>query len=385
MGIAAIGAGAALALGGGLAIGTVATAVAAGTVAALSVGTVFTAIATVGAVVGAVGAVTGNKDLQMAGMVVGGIGGIGGLAASVGAFGGSAASVGSIFGSSASTAAAAAPVAAATDAAATGGGLVGAGVDAAGSEAAAATGGIESVTVTANAANDFSPAMINAINSGGGDAAIAAAANPTTTGGPATDPTAAVVQPSGAASTPPSTTSGTPATASPIASDPALNPVQVTPGTPVASDIPTGDLNAFRSAYPGGVITPNTIFKAPSGAVYTANGTTLTPQSAAGGIGGLLGSLSNMSEGSGLLAMGVVQSAGSFLSGATSKLTPAQVVAYQAQANANNASAALTQQQVSNMNSGMPTAKRLAVTGSTGMMNSTPPNPTSYVPGATAT
>ena len=104
-------------------------------------------------------------------------------------------------------------------------------------------------------------------------------------------------------------------------------------------------------------------------------------------------------KGGGMVGMGVVQAAGSFLAGATDTLKPAQVAQYQAQANANNAAAALTNKQVANMAQPVPTATRTAVTGAPaatpmmqpavlgGMINQPTPGPTNVnqLPGTTAT
>jgi hypothetical protein len=72
---------------GGSAVLAVGSAIATGTLAAVGAGAIFTAIATVGAVVGAVGAVTKSKFLMKAGMVMGIVGGVGALASAAGAFG----------------------------------------------------------------------------------------------------------------------------------------------------------------------------------------------------------------------------------------------------------------------------------------------------------
>jgi hypothetical protein len=71
--------------------------------------------------------------------------------------------------------------------------------------------------------------------------------------------------------------------------------------------------------------------------------------------------------------MGALQASGSLLSGLTSTLTPAQVAALQAQANANNAAAALTQQQTANLAMPKAVASSAPVTGTPGQI----------VPGAT--
>ena len=63
------------------------------------------------------------------------------------------------------------------------------------------------------------------------------------------------------------------------------------------------------------------------------------------------------------LAFGALQAGGSLLSGMTSTLTPAQVSALQAQAAANNAAAALTQQQAANLAMPKAVASSAPVTG----------------------
>jgi hypothetical protein len=75
------------------------------------------------------------------------------------------------------------------------------------------------------------------------------------------------------------------------------------------------------------------------------------------------------SQNAGLMGMGVIQAAGSFMSGAFDELKPAQAAAYNAQANANNAQAALSQKELSNMNSKIPVARRMAVTGQNSLIN----------------
>jgi hypothetical protein len=60
----------------------------------------------------------------------------------------------------------------------------------------------------------------------------------------------------------------------------------------------------------------------------------------------------------GHLLGGVIQAGAAFISGATSTLTPAQVAALQAQANANQAAANLSNRQLSNMSQPIPAATR---------------------------
>jgi hypothetical protein len=82
------------------------------------------------------------------------------------------------------------------------------------------------------------------------------------------------------------------------------------------------------------------------------------------------------SQGGGTLAAGALQAGMSFLSGATNQLTPAQIAAYNAQAQANlsaanlsNQQANLTAMQVSNMQQPLPVAHRVSTAPVTGLIN----------------
>lgn len=352
MGLAALGAGAALALGGATAIGATAAAIGAGTFAALSVGTVFTTIATVGAVIGAVGVVTGVKELQTAGMVIGGIGGIGSLANAVGAFGANA-TLGSVFGGEAGI----------PDGAA-GASLMNGAVDAEGtplsSYTAASSGG--DVIGTANNIAGVGAGGLDAEGNPLSSVMSSQAASPAATGASAVG--------TDAEGNPLSSVTKAPSSSASSATDAEGNPLSSTgsgTSTPTLSNsIPTIDKTAISQQF-GTDPSQITNYKAPSGASYTFTPGSGWAPASAGGIGGFLGSQSG-----GLIGMGVIQAAGSFLQGAFDPLKPAQVAAYQAQANANNASAALTNKQVGNMGQPIPVAQRLAVTGKLGMMNSTP-------------
>jgi hypothetical protein len=78
--------------------------------------------------------------------------------------------------------------------------------------------------------------------------------------------------------------------------------------------------------------------------------------------------------------LGALQAGGSLLSGLTSTLTPAQVSALQAQANANNAAAALTQQQTANLAMPKAVASSTPVTGTPGQLV---PGATNQIPAGT--
>jgi hypothetical protein len=64
-----------------------------------------------------------------------------------------------------------------------------------------------------------------------------------------------------------------------------------------------------------------------------------------------------------VVALGALQAGGSLLSGAFSTLTPAQVAALNAQANSNDAAAALTKQQTANLAAPKAVASSAPVTG----------------------
>jgi hypothetical protein len=88
----------------------------------------------------------------------------------------------------------------------------------------------------------------------------------------------------------------------------------------------------------------------------------------------LVGSLLDFAKKNPVVALGALQAGGSLLSGLTSTLTPAQVTALNAQGAANNAAAALTQQQTANLNMPKSVASSAPVTGA----------PQTLVPGASS-
>ncbi len=97
----------------------------------------------------------------------------------------------------------------------------------------------------------------------------------------------------------------------------------------------------------------------------------------------MFGSILDFAKKNPVVALGALQAGGSLLSGATSTLTPAQVTALNAQAAANDAAAALTKQQTSNLAAPKAVASSAPVTGtpqplvpqaarSAGLINSAP-------------
>lgn len=326
MGLAAIGAGAALAMGGASAIGATAAAITAGTLSALSVGTVLTAVATVGAVVGAVGKIAGVKELQTAGMVLGGIGGIGSLANAVGAFG-EGATIGSIFG---------------------GGGV---GEMAGGGDFIGASNSIingeQGVSSAAGIDGDF---IGTSLDTGTGQIAqqgnnfdiISSAAK--LAGGnvmsPETTQLAGTEGPAGNADTGVIQQKLTSGASMPLAKQ---NNTDIVEGP--TSDDNTGTATKSAGANVTGKVDINSGQKPEDKPSFwsTQNGS--------------------------LVAMGGIQAAGSFLSGAFDPLKPAQADAYSAQAAANNAQAALSNRELANMNSKIPVARRVGVTGRPSLIN----------------
>ena len=73
-----------------------------------------------------------------------------------------------------------------------------------------------------------------------------------------------------------------------------------------------------------------------------------------------------------MMMMGAVQVGGSLLSGLTNPLTPAQVAALQQQAAVNQATAAQSNVQLTNMKEPLPTATGSSVKTGNGLINTSP-------------
>ncbi len=371
MGLAALGAGAALAMGGATAIGATAAAIGAGTLAALDLGTIFTAVATVGSVVGAVGAVTGVKELKTAGMVLGGIGGIGSLASAVGAFG-DGATMSSVFGSDAAGSSIGGNISETTGMSVSAGdSLIGGnisentGLDVVDSAAKMYDGAL--TTDSAGNAINLSPTGTETAMGGNatGDNLASVGVNP-----PAGDTSAMLPDTVNKGSQVSSNSKFLDSTSSPSAGSQTLNPATDTSALQAPPGISTSDFAKLREI-PNPV--EGQVVKLASGPMQFTNGSWgLAPS------GGLFSNLGGISNGAGMLGMGVIQAAGSLLSSSLDSLKPAQVAAYQAQAKANNAAAALQEKQNANMGQPIPVARSMAVTGTVapppkpgGLMNST--------------
>lgn len=326
---------------------------AAGAIAAGTLGT-FEAIGAVGATISAIGAITGNKALSTAGLVLGGIGGVGSLASAAGIISDPSAS--SFFGSDAS--------------------------------GASSMGGDLASSLTADDASNTESLLQSGIPADQGSAAIGASSNDfiNNISGAAGGPTNAVNAAASSAAPPPAS-SGAPSTA------PAADTGSITGNTGTESGSNVG--NNVSYANPGGdptqPVTPTNpvsqatisgttpVGQAPVGTINAPNVNALpTPTIAApatpvisdaapdaSGTSGFMSFLK--SSGGGLIGMGAIQALGSFISGATNPLTPAQVALAQAQARQNNASAGLQEMQNTNLAQPIPVATRSAAP--TGLIN----------------
>jgi len=329
---------------------------------ALTLTTALTTVAAIGATIGAIGAITGDKTLSEVGMGLGVVGGIGSLASSAGLFGADT-STAPLFGTSAAsdvtplagdTTSATAADAAANGAAAPGDQIANAATAGADPYAQAAAaeavpggtaqdiinsiGQVNTAGTTPQTALDAQTAAAagNQYASDTTNFASDASTSPSAVGVNTADnstlPPQQVGVPSGAGSVP--SIPGVTAPAAPTASGGnGIDPVTGLPQT--ASDIP-----GLKPPVPGNAF---------DASVASNN---------SGGVGSVLSKLTDFanSKGGSLATYGLIQAAGSFAQGAFNPVTPAQINAMNAQAAANNASAAKTQQQVANIQSGVPSA-----------------------------
>ena len=372
--IAVLGAGASMLLGGATAIGSVI----AGTASLM---TTFEAVAAVGATIGAIGAVTGDKGLLNAGLIMGGIGGVGALASSAGVFGASA-TTGSIFG------------------------------DSGAQSAASFASTLQPVNITSNA-DTFASAAANAAQSSATQDIISSLqpvditqnADPFAAGAPIVSGQAPnVMAPLGqqSATTPAITGSSTASsvptpTPSPMDSGTTgagagavpPSPVMVAQGAGTVPSVPgaaSPSAPAVTGTVNGGMSTSEQDLLAGAGATNAqpVSQASLDATAAASkpGIAGLLKFADNHPS----VAFGAMQAGGSLLSGLFNPLTTPQIAALNAQAAANRAAAALTQQQLSNMSAPLPVASRTSssppVTGAPqGLINTPPPTSAANVTG----
>ena len=333
-------------VGAGIAV---AGAVAAGAVTAA---TAFGVVAAVGATVGAIGAVTKDKTLSEVGLAIGTVGGIGALASSAGLLAGDASSIFTPAASTADTSGAAVG----TMATSTADTFDEAAPAAAASATSTSTGTLDYVAQQAN----------GPVDAGSWDTPAAATPTGTAAGTVAQD------------STSPATASGSlmnggsnaPIVQSDFAvtseTTPAPAPTTAAPPTTPANPLPAAMQSGSDPAAGSGVTsTADTWAETNSGVAGTGNNPAAP---------GLFANIAAFTKANPLLSYGAVQAAGSLLTGLTSTLTPAQVNALNAQANANNAAAALTQQQTAALAMPKAVASSASVTGT----------PQTLVPGASS-
>jgi hypothetical protein len=313
-------------------------AVATSTVAATSLIGVLEITAAVGATLGAVGVVTHDKTLTTAGLIIGGIGSIGSLAASAGLFGAEAGTT-SLFGSS----------------------------------EAAAGGFPESIAVTPQIAGSNIGSVASASSGIVDSFGVADASNVL--------PTTAIEQQTGTASGLINRDFATGALAS------------QTPSSTAASGSLGGlpqavALNANPALAPAPPAAPTTFGESLQQA---GAGKPLSPVPVAPGSPGVLGSLGNWvkDDKTGMVGYGLIQASGSLVSGLFNPMTTPQIQALEAQAAANRAATSMTAAQVSNMSQALPVAKRAVapnVTGAPagGLINMPPPGSANTVTGTPA-
>lgn len=301
-----------------------------GAIGAAMAGTLTTlsAITAIGATMSAVGAVTHNKTLSYIGMGVGIVGAIGTMASGAGLFD----NVTDLFGSS--SAAGSADLASFAEQ----------GADAATEAVNAGTTGL----IDSTSANILSQT---------GDlnlAALTPTGVPTTAGLESSVTVKPVGFPDAAASSKPTITSDMASvtaegpTGAYALERPPISPADM-PGTPAAAN---GGMGGFDD--------PNWL-------------STFTNSNGSGAPGGIL----NWAKNNQLLSYGILQAGGSFISGLSNPMTPAQINALNSQADVNRATAELLQRQKANLGSSMPTAARSAqeVTGRVdqpGLVNNAP-------------
>ncbi len=325
---------------------------------AVDVGTTLAIVAAVGATIAAVGAVTNNRTLMIAGGVIGAIGGIGALATSAGIIGADAFSFGSnaASGLASDSAIAGGITSDAGFAGAVGADVVPGGAAAVGDASVSAAGGTSDII-------DQIAGTVQPVE--GSTSPVIASAD-----APNVAPTAAVDNstiPQGVENEQQASSLGLP-----TGQGDSPPPVGQAPTAPTAPSDPTvagstpGTANPMDAGIPGS-------YQAAQNAVGKVGAVTM-PATDGSGIWGTIKDLLG-SNGGGRLLSGVVQAGSSFISGATNGLTPAQIAALNAQAQANQAAANLSNRQQANMAEPLPVASRAPpITGApAGLINTPPP------------
>jgi hypothetical protein len=319
---------------------TAVSAAIAGTVTALEV------VAAVGATIGAVGAVTKDKALTLAGTVIGAVGAIGSLAAGAGLLGDSASAP--LFGTPVAPAAADQAAAGAVDT------MSGAGGTATGDT----SGLINADTTPGTPLPPQPPGNVGAVGPDGNVITAPAAG--------ASDQLS------------PSLFATTAEKVSPSASGldtSQLNDASLRAAQQGTAPLPTGDPTAVTATPlpppapgptgPGTSAAPAPAPLASSPGMASSGVGSATPfDTSSSGFGGVISKIVDYAGDHPVVALGALQAGSSLLSGAFSTLTPAQVGAYNAQAAANDAAAALTKQQTQNLQMPKAVASSAPVTGS---------------------
>lgn len=347
------------------------------TLAAMTVAEVFTAVAVAGAVIGAIGTVTHVKELQIAGMVLGAVGGIGGLAASAGMFAADAAmELGTQAGGALADTAAGTTLAETASPFAAAGEMAGAPTVAAVAPAIDTTADI--VDMASGNVAQVGDASLPVTTPGSMTAELQTSAegplsgvaentvSPNVTPDVANTGTWEPGQPPVDTLPAPQAPSvmNTPTPATPTVAAPAAPTTTTAPAPPDVTGAPLPGSTVTGTPLPQDAGVPGS-FDAAQAAVTKVGPTSLNPTNPFNDILSFVGK-----PGVSTLLSGAIQAGGAFIGGATSSLTPAQVAAYNAQAQANLAAANLTQTQINNMSQGVPKATRVPVTG---LINSPPP------------
>lgn len=347
-------------------------------IAAATVTEIFTAVAITGAVLGAVGAVTGVKPLMYAGMALGVVGGVGAFASGLGM----GAELGvDAFGEGAMDGASAAEGGVLSE---DGGGFAAGGLD--GITPAAPGMDLQGAPITyaAEGAQATPTSVIDTITGQMSGIDPASAALPTGAESPGVLPSAAtdssVIPQGNGVSATESATQGNPEIQ--LAETPVAAPQGGTPppGTPPPTPAPPS-----TPAPPDWQGNPATWDPTMKQVLGVSGGPTIidpvgpglpgtgVPISGPGAPSSAWGSIMKFatSPGGGLLGLGALQAGASFLSGATSTLTPAQVELYKAQAANNLAAANLANANLANMGQPLPVATRPGAAPA-GLINRTP-------------
>lgn len=339
---------------------------------AVDAGTTLAIVAAVGATVSAIGVVTHNQTLAIAGGVIGAVGAIGGLASAAGMFSSAADVAGgsSIFDAGGLASDGGFAGAVGSDVAAGGSlvtpqaqALIDAGLTS-GTQSAGISSSVMSgtdilneisgtVSVPGTASSSVSGSLVNSADPTSGtiagtDTATPVAATDTgVTGTPASTPGTASSSVEGTLDTQAAgpTTTVAPSVDTPVAPDAPDTPAVVT-GTPNTTSPVTGTpANPLDAGIPGS-------YAAAQKAATTAGSVPV------GGVVSPYASVWNFVKSNQTLVSGTIQAGAALIGGATDSLKPAQINALNSQANANQAAANLSTQQLANINGPIPVARR---------------------------